>query len=612
MKSKIYPFSALIGIEDVKKALILNLINPKIGGVLIAGEKGSGKTLIARSLANIADRKIIEVPANITEDHLVGSVDFKEAIKSGDKTFAPGILKRAHNNILFIDDINIMSEKILNTIIGVHSVKKNIVEREGISLSHASDFIMLATMNPEEGYLRSKILDRFGIFVYVEKVGKEEKFEIIKNHLSFHNKKKSFCEQYATRDQGLRRDIEDAKRRLKDVAYNHDHLETIAKIVQLANCEGHRGEYCLFHTAMALAAYYDRSELDFELIKEASEFVLPHRIRENPEIEPEYANAPEDKSREQGLNLDDFKDLQDFDHKDEGTKDIDTEGKEDREDWQDIEDFEADIELDITSKLYDKNLGTGKRSKVRSDLKRGRYITYRLPGLQNGDLAFLPTIKVAAINQFNREKISGMALNIKEEDFREKIRESKTGAHILFLVDASGSMGARKRMGAVKGAVLSILTEAYQKRDSVAIMAFRNDDAKVILNTTNSALRAKKSLRDIRTGGRTPLAKGLLQALSFFHKESIKGGNKLFYLVIVSDGKGNVPLYTDDAMEDVYRVADKYAHEDIQAMVLDTEQGFMQFGFAKKLSERLNCRYLKLEHITQEEIKSGIKDLMKR
>ena len=265
------------------------------------------------------------------------------------------------------------------------------------------------------------------------------------------------------------------------------------------------------------------------------------------------------------------------------------------------------IDVNFGTKLESK--GSGKRSKVKADSHKGRYVKYRMPKDKVNDIAFDATFRTASYNQKNREK-NCLAISIRPEDIREKVREKHTGATILFLVDASGSMGARRRMGAVKGAVLSLLNDAYQKRDSIGIIAFRGNGSETLLNITRSVDLAEKCLRTLPTGGKTPLADGLYKSYQLLRTEKIKNPDSLQYLVVVSDGKANVPFKTDNALEDSFNLAETIRNEGIKSMVIDTESSYIEYGFAKELGKRMDSKYIKMSKISQEEIKSNIKDLI--
>jgi len=662
MKNNTYPFNAIVGQENMKKALILNIINPKIGGVLISGEKGTAKSTMIRGLANIVDdMKFVNLPLNITEDRLVGSIDIEKAINSGQTELDYGLLKKADGNILYIDEVNLLSKYIANIILEVNSSGINQIEREGLSSSHMSNFILIASMNPEEGILSSSFIDRFGL--YVEAKSEQDvlvRTEIIKNRLKYEDNPESFIEKFKILDEKLMHTIEKARFMLDKVEISRENLIKISEIVMAGRCQGHRAELVMIETAKTLAAYNSRSKIIFSDIEEAAKYALPHRIRENISIDEfetcdsEDMEKNDDENMNDSSNIDTDENYVDESHMDEfcpennlndSKTDDDSSINDDRcanKNNYDENDFDNNIQNeksvhnnsidefsnddgteseigDTDNKLKIKanfnvcksNVGTGKRNKIRSSMGRGRYIKYKSSSKEVKDIAIDATIRSAAIKQKNREKTNSLLkLDIRHSDIKEKVREARTGATILFLVDASGSMGARKRMMAVKGAVLSLLNDAYQKRDNVGIIAFRQNQADVILNITRSVDLAEKSLKSIKTGGKTPLACGLNRAHEILRVEKIRNKNSLQYMVLVTDGKANVGLFSDDCDSEVRILSNKIRAEGINSMVLDTEKGMIEFGLAKNIAKNLDAEYVKLDKCTKSEVESKIKDLM--
>ena len=613
-----FPFLAVKGQERIKKALILNVINPKIGGVLISGEKGTAKSTLVRGLSNIlSDIRVVNLPLNVTEDRLVGSIDIKKAIDEGKKGLDSGILKDAHNQILYIDEVNLLSEYIVNILLEVTSSKTNNVQREGISVSHPSDFILIGSMNPEEGILRSQFIDRFGL--YVEAISEDDRdtrTEIIKRRLEYEKNPKLYCKKWQKENENLKLMMYKSKEILKSIKISKENFEFAASISKEGRCAGHRAEIILIETSRAIAALNSNSVIEEDYIKEAATYVLPHRLREEicideitseqnePSISNDYNQDAENHNDEIQENINNL-DGRSLENKNESSL-----GEEIEDNIEDIQEINEKLTINVAFDVKKDVKGSGKRNKVKTDIKQGRYIKYKIPHGKINDIAIDATLRIAACSQKKRQN-NGLAINIKTEDLREKVREKRTGAIILFLVDASGSMGAKKRMGAVKGAVLSLLNDAYQKRDSVGVMAFRKDSADVLLNITRSVDLAQKCLKDISTGGKTPLALGLYKAYEILRTNKIKNKDALQYLVIVSDGKANVGLKTNNCLEDALSIAENIKADGIKSMVIDTESGYIQYGFAKELSKKLDSSYVKISNINKFEIESSIKDLIK-
>ena len=323
MRRFIYPFSAIVGQELMKKALILNIVDPSIGGVLIRGEKGTAKSTAVRSLAELLPEqkvvknckfscspddfstlcidckeklakngklefilkkiKVVNLPVGATEDRVVGTIDIEKVLKDGSKSFEPGILAEANRGILYIDEVNLLNDHIVDVILDAAAMGENYIEREGISFSHPSKFVLIGTMNPEEGELRPQLLDRFGLCVEVGGIKNlEERIEVIKRRKEFEESPKSFVEKWKNEDLKIQKSIINAQKILKTVKISEIMLRIIAQIAIDLNVDGHRADIILEKTCKALAAFYGDLEVNETHIREASKIVLPHRMRKNP------------------------------------------------------------------------------------------------------------------------------------------------------------------------------------------------------------------------------------------------------------------------------------------------------------------------------------------
>lgn len=612
-----YPFSAVIGQEMVKQALILNLINPKIGGVLLSGEKGTAKSTMVRGLGELSNTKVVDLPLNATEDRVVGSISIEKTVSGGKRIFEPGILKKADDEILYIDEVNLLNEHIVNSILEASSSGVNRVEREGISLQHSARFTLVGSMNPEEGFLRSQLLDRFGI--YVEVTGSEhlmERKEIVRRRLEFEQNLDGFIKKHEVETKNLSLEIEAAKCRLKKVKVTEPILKMIVEIVNAANCAGHRGELVMFETARALAAWDGRENININDVKTAAELALPHRKREKPESPPPPQNEQEEEQENQQDESEEMPEDQQLPPEeaaeDSPENEPDDESEEENQDdgapeeMPDLSDILDQVDeigrvfsvknLNIKVNDRKKRKGEGKRIKTHTDLKKGQYIKSRIKQNELTDLAFDATLRAAAPYQQKRQK-NGLALCIKSEDIREKVREKRSGSTIVFVVDASGSMGAKKRMSTVKGAIVSLLTDAYQKRDRVGLVAFRKKEAEILLNVTRSVDLAQKSLQDLPTGGKTPLADGLLKGYELIRNEMRKNEDFLPIMVVVSDGRTNVGTPGQEPFKEAVAIGRKIAFEGIQTIVVDTEVDFIKLGLAKDLAANMNAQYYRIENL---------------
>ena len=643
--NSLYPFAAVVGQEQAKKALLIALVNPKAGGLLIGGRKGTAKSVLARSTKELIEPKqFIDLPLNVTEDMLFGSIDIEYAVSKGQKRFAPGILARANENVLYIDEVNLLRQELLLAVLDANAAGMNQVERDGISFTHPVQLTVLATMNPEEGVLPQHILDRFGMYVDVaSEMELEQRVKIMRQALAYGSDVASFREEYATVTQELRAKIARALELLPQIQLSDAMLILAAQMVSQALCAGHRAEIYLLEAAKALAALAGRAYVLPKDVEEAAQFVLPHRMRKPPE--PQEPEASEQDSSEQDEdesenNDDEAQDNTEdnsrednslppppLDNNDDGAADDEQDKNEqDEKDAQEpkqnndqLAPEEQIADIDKSFRLpkmllelgKDRNIrrGSGKRSTTRTDLKQGRYVRAELPKAKVEDLALDATIRAAAPFQKMRED-NGCALNIKQEDLRQKVREKRIGNTFLFAVDASGSMGARERMRAVKGAIFYMLKEAYQKRDRVGMIAFRRQKAELLLPITRSVDLAQKCLAELPTGGKTPLADGLavaLQTLSMLNKHDSELEP---ILVLVTDGRANATEADGgDPVASALKMAERIGKAKITSVVIDTESDFIKLGLAKRVAAAMGANYYTLQRLTKDSIIRIVRNL---
>jgi len=582
-----YPFSAIVGQEQMKLALILNAINPNLGGVLIRGHKGTAKSTAARALANllpeievvkdcpfncnphqgnemcvectrriesgeelpIVKRKmeVIELPLGATEDRVVGTLDIEHAIKKGEKIFEPGILASAHRGILYVDEVNLLDDHLVDVLLDSAAMGVNTVEREGVSFSHPARFILIGTMNPEEGELRPQLLDRFGLCVEVEGIADTEaRIEVVQRCTQFEKDPHSFEKQWEEEQEKLCQLIIHAKELFLMVSYDEDVLRLIANIAIEMGVHGHRADIFMLKVAQTIAAYHRRSQVTEEDVREAAELVLCHRMRRKPFHEPKVDKERLEKSIQKHK-----KQSQITNHKSQEQKPDNSNSKRENQEQSQQPNSQSEVTFDTGNPHLVKKLsipkepqvkmGSGRRSKARSDTKSGRYVGSKFPKGKTDDIAFDATLRAAA--PYQRQRKNGRAaVAIEPQDIRQKVREKKIGNTIMFVVDSSGSMGVNRRMVETKTAILSLLVDAYQKRDRVGLVSFKQDKAEVLLYPTSSVELAKKQLEELPTGGKTPLSKGLLKGYEVLRNELNKDKKIKPLLVIISDGKANVSI----------------------------------------------------------------------
>ncbi len=632
LKDAIYPFAAVVAQEQAKKALMIALVNPKAGGLLLGGVKGCGKSVLARGAQElIGERRLLTLPLNVTEDMLFGSIDIEYAVSRGEKRFAPGILARANDNVLYIDDVNLLRQELLTAVLDANASSVNNVERDGISYSHEVHTTIVATMNPEEGALPSHILDRFGMYADMQGLDDiDQRVEVIRRALGYSSNIVAFKDEYKQQTGELVTQIAAAVQLLPQVEISEAMLMLAAQMCSQAFCAGHRAEIYLLEAARAIAALAARGYVLPKDMDEAAQLVLPHRMRKPPEQQLEQSKQQDEHENEDPADDNDDNEQQQDNQLPPPLDNGDN--ADDDDDWEQDEQYEqqnhpdsnlapeeqiADVDksfrlpkmlLDM-GKDQSVRRGSGKRSVTRTDLKQGRYVRAELPKTKVEDLAFDATIRAAAPYQRLREA-NGCALNIKQEDLRQKVREKRIGNTFLFAVDASGSMGARERMRAVKGAIFYMLQEAYQKRDRVGMIAFRRDKAEVLLPITRSVDMAQKRLAQLPIGGKTPLADGLalsLQTLAMLNK---RDSELEPILIVVTDGRANkVDAGEKDPVAAAVAIAEKIAKAKITSVVIDTEADFIKLGIAKKIAAAMGANYYTLQKLSKENIIRIVRNL---
>jgi magnesium chelatase subunit D len=622
----IYPFSALVGQEKMKRALLLCAINPKIGGVLIRGEKGTAKSTAVRALADllpeievVADcpfgchlqfpsemchncrerlanneeipialrkMKVVDLPQNATEDRVAGTLDIEHALKSGEKKFEPGVLASAHRGILYVDEVNLLDDHIVDLLLDAAAMGVNIVEREGISYSHPSHFILVGTMNPEEGDLRPQFIDRFALCVEIEGItNPEERVEIVKRYVAYEENPRSFIQGWKEEQEELRERILQAQKLLSQAKLPPHMLHLIIGICLDMGVQGHRADIIMAKTATTIAALEGRVEVNMEDVRKAAELALPHRMKRKP-----FEQQRLDQERlEEALEK----------HQESTSPNVHPKDE--------VETKEETFEIGPPPPLPELKLskdgtlsgmpGRGRQSILSSE---GRYVKSVIPHGRTNDIALDATLRAASPHQ--REREGNLAIKVETQDLREKVKGKKEGLSILFVVDASGSMGAKRRMVAAKGAVFSLLLSAYQRRDRVGMIAFRKEDAQVLLPFTSSIELAHQKLQELPTGGKTPLALGLLKGLELLGRE--KDAHRL--LVLLTDGRANVSL-DGSPQEDAKRVAQRIGEEGIEMAVIDT--GDDHWDLAHEVAEAAQAQYIKLANATSDAVISALKGL---
>lgn len=653
----VYPFTAIVGQETMKRALILNAINPKIGGVLIRGQKGTAKSVAVRALAQLLPeieivsdcpfrcdpampdllcdqcagrvvrgetlpsvRKqvaVVDLPIGATEDRVVGTLDIEHAIKSGEKHFEPGILAAANRGILYIDEVNLLDDHLVDVLLDAAAMGVNTVEREGISFTHPAQFILVGTMNPEEGELRPQLLDRFGLAVEVKGIpDQSERMEVIRRRSAFEQDPARFMDSWRQEQELLARRIAEAKSTLPVVELGEDMLRLITRICIDFAVDGHRADIVMHRTALTLAAFHGRRWVTEEDVRGAAELSLLHRRRRQPFEDAGFDQKQLHKSvqawRESETKTAKSSPRKSDEESDEGQR---HDGPRGSPSEGIVFEPGAPYRVKaITTPLLDRlyRSQSGKRSKTRTALRTGRYVGSEIPSGRVTDLAFDATLRVASIHQTARRACVsfGPALRIEKQDLRQKVRETKAGNLILFVLDGSGSMIAEERMVATKGAILSLLLDAYQRRDHVGLIIFRDYSAELVLAPTNSVDLAQKVLRRLPAGGRTPLTHGLKLGLETITEYLRRKPKTIPLLVLVSDGKGNVRLNGGDPRDEALAVCRQIRAERIHAIGIDTEEKDRITGRMEELCREMGGLYLRPEELRAEQLAATVKERM--
>lgn len=650
----VFPFSAILAQDAMKLALLLNAVNPAIGGVVIRGEKGTAKSTAARGLRGLlpplADGRrppFVDFPLGATEDMVIGAIDFEAAIRDGRVAFQPGLLARAHLGVIYIDEVNLLDDHLVDSILDASESGENIVEREGQSLRHPSRFILVGTMNPEEGELRPQLLDRFGLAVSIEgEADPGMRVELLRRREAFDLDSEAFVERFSPEEAELVRRVGEARRRLDEVACARHLISFIAEICQRNHVAGHRADIVMERAARAHAAWQGRCDVIADDILAVAPMVLLHRMRSAaPDIPPpppppeEGENDPPDQSppgedpkaaEDRAPEAEDAPGPSRSPPSSDGNGDgadgddghadglappsEDTEARQ-PEDGDEVQEVGAAFAVrKLAPQAMDHVLrtGSGRRSRSRSASKQGRYVKSTMRRGRH-DLALDATIRAAAPYQQSRKARAAneLALHIEDTDVREKIRERRVGNFLLFVVDGSGSMGAHRRMVETKAAIMSLLLDAYQKRDKVAMVVFRGREAEVVLPPTSSVDRAAKLLADLPVGGRTPLTKGLGEAARVLRQVRRKDPGIIPLVIVMTDGRANAGLGTSPPHEEALAAASglKALYPTVRFVVVDTESpGAVRLELARKLAGALGAVYFRTEDLRAEDLVSLAKE----
>ena len=633
-----YPFAALVGQEKLKRALLLCAINPSIGGLLIRGEKGTAKSTAARGLAEImpfipkneisqllfqennsqdicgecpvdieeTPVPFVNLPLGATEDRVLGSLDLDGILSEKKKRLQPGLLATAHRGILYIDEVNLLPDHLVDVLLDVAAMGINTIQRDGLSESHPAKFTLIGTMNPEEGNLRPQFLDRFGLMVDVEAPRDvAERTEVVRRRINFENNPDAFAIHWAAGQKNLQDKIKTAQQLLPSVILPDGLLTLISQLCTELNVTSLRADIVMYKTAITLAALDKRTTVTADDVRQAAELALIHRQRKKPfegngkgdnrldELMQQEQPGQKDQPKEK--NQPESKDGQELLVDGKSSNDEETNNRESASSKQEqvfgVAPQKEAPQFKVDLNPVSHQMPEGRRSQA-INTNRGPELR-AIPDQSPNDVSVMATVQSALIRDQDDFQIT-------RNDLHQKVRKGKTGNLILFVVDASGSMAASSRMEAVKGSVLSLLTDAYQRRDMVGVISFRGVEAQLLLEPTYNVEQAEQAMQSLPTGGRTPLPHALQLAIQVINKLNPDKDLKPL-LVILSDGKANVPLPGGgDAWQQTLQLSEKLFQSNIPALVLDTENDYLRFGRAAEMAKVMGAECLSLEELSSE------------
>jgi len=676
-----YPFTAVVGSADMALALALCAVSPAIGGVLVRGEKGTAKSTMVRALAALlpavevvdgcrfscdpADvdprcpdvaqhlaaatgrpARLVELPVGATEDRVIGSLHLEKALSAGVTEYEPGLLAAAHRGLLYVDEVNLLHDHLVDLLLDAAAMGRSTVERDGVSVAHAARFVLVGTMNPEEGELRPQLLDRFGLTVEISAPRDPVlRAEVIRRRLAFDGDPEMFVGRYRQQEEELAVRISRSQLALEHVTLSDAALLKIAEVCSAFEVDGMRADIVTARAAVAHAAWHGRTEVSRADIRAAARLALPHRRRRNPfdtpgldedlldailgdqeldphdddpgalpETDPQEGNQSDGQESDSG-SAEPAGNARSSEAEESAQSQHDAQAQHpDQPTEQDQPESRTpggasstvDAGHAFRTRLFTVSGSgegeAGRRSRAITSL--GRTVgSAPLGGRSSGTAHLTATVRAAAPHQISRGRTSA-GLLLQREDLRLAVKEGRESNLMLFCVDASGSMAARKRMEQVKTAVLSLLMDAYQRRDKVALVTFRGSSAVLALPPTSSVEVAAKRLADLPAGGRTPLAEGLLTAREVLRLERIRDPRRRPLLIVVTDGRAT---FGPDALSRSRQVGALLATEQVASLVIDCETGRFRMGLAGVLASALAAQYVALGEVGAQELAAVVR-----
>ena len=612
---KPYPFSAIVGHDQLRLALLLCAVRPEIGGALIRGEKGTAKSTAVRGLAALlsaatgnADAGLVEMPLGATEDRVIGSLDLQRVLRDGEHAFSPGLLARAHGGVLYVDEVNLLHDHLVDVLLDAAAMGRVHIERDGISHSHDARFVLIGTMNPEEGELRPQLLDRFGLTVDVHASRDVDvRVQVIRQRMAYEADPDAFAERYAEADAELAGRIAAARALVDDVVLPDNELRRIAALCAAFDVDGMRADLVVARTAAAHAAWRGANAVEEQDIRVAAELALPHRRRRDPFDDPGIDRDQLDEALARAGVEDPQPDPEpDPPGGGQSANDLapQTNSHSPKPSAPPTKPSAPPSKVFRTRALTVPGVGEGapgRRSRARN--ASGKVVTAADAGDTSSGahgLHLFATLLSAA------ERAGDGPLRPRPDDIRRAIREGREGNLVIFVVDASGSMAARDRMAAVGGATLSLLRDAYQRRDKVAVITFRQRDARLLLPPTSSAHIAGRRLARFDTGGKTPLAEGLLAARELIVRERARDRARRPLVVVLTAGRATAG---PDPLGRSRIAAARLLAEGAAAVVVDCETSHVRLGLARRLARQLGAPTVRLEQLHADHLTRAVRSV---
>jgi magnesium chelatase subunit D len=607
-----FPFAAIVGQDALRAALLWIAVDPGIGGLLVTGTRGTAKSTAARALADLlppleviandpynsppgirdaamsVPTPFVELPLGATEERVIGTLDVRALLADRQTRFEPGLLARANRGILYVDEVNLLPDHLVDVLLDAAATGRNVVERDGASHAHDARIVLVGTMNPEEGELRPQLLDRFGLCVAIASdEDLERRIAIVERRLAFDRDPVEFCARYADADATQRARVQTARALLPDVSVGPASVRHAAALALEARAEGMRADLAIVRTARAIAALDERLEVSAADIERAALAALAHRRREAtspPAPRPPASGSPPPNGSQR-------------DRDEQAAKPTS----------EPPATFAVGTPTAIS--LLEARTQPRRVPRLSRDVARGvsaiRTATGRARLVRNvtSRISAFGTIQAAGYAAF----FSG-TFTIRHEHLRFLERHGRERQLVVFVVDASGSMAAAARMRAAKGVVCGLLVDAYRRRDAVALVAFRGSDAQVLVPPTRSALLAYRRLRSMRTGGRTPLAAGLARGCDLLTANARRDPAARAHLVLVTDARANAPEV--GAFPAALREAARIRATKARILCVDTEGGLVRLQSARRLAAALGATYRHLEDCSERALGATVKEWM--